>query len=124
MPAAPSERTMGAASADDGDRATKALLIGLGAPNRDPETVIGELDVIDVQRHKLGSAEGAAETQREQRAVAEALELAGRGGLDHIAGDFRDRRRLALWGRTDRAANAAQRRLDAFVVRWRFVPGE
>ena len=98
-------------SVRDGDFLALALLVGLGPADQHAEPV-GDLNqVLDVERGKLGAAEGAGKAERQDGAVA----LAGqrlRGMRQHGGDDLDGRGRLAAGGDADAAADAAHGRLD------------
>src|SRR5436190_19193536 len=54
-----------------------ALLVGLAAPDRDAEAVLGLFEVRHVQRDELRRAEGAGEAEQQGRATAGALQGVG-----------------------------------------------
>jgi hypothetical protein len=99
------------------------FLVGLAAPDRDSQSVLGFLEIGDIERHQLRAPEGPTEAQQQQRTVPQALETAGRS-VGHVSHYFSDRRRLAGGRGPDRTADAPQRCLDRFGIRGRFVTGE
>src|SRR5436305_15139550 len=60
-----------------GDGLPLALLVGLAAPDRDAEAVLGLFEVRHVQRDELRRAEGAGEAEQQGRATAGALQGVG-----------------------------------------------
>jgi hypothetical protein len=56
---------------------------------------------LGIERHEFGPAERAAEAEQKQRTVPEPLQLSGRRGLCHVAGDFCHRGRLPIRSRPD-----------------------
>ena len=96
----------------DADLAAGALLVGLGARQRDDHALGDELDVLDVDADQLGAPEGAGEAHQQESAIALALEAA-RQVLAHDRPQVGDRQRgLGVGGGALLAAKAGERLVD------------
>ena len=63
---------LGIRSVRDADLAARALLIGLGPPQRDRQAILAERAILDVQCDQFRPAERAREPEQDQRPVARA----------------------------------------------------
>src|SRR5262249_50832533 len=101
--------------------ATDAFLIRLRSPQRDQYALGRLLEVVDVERDKLGASEGTREAEQQNGAVAKLAQgIAARGHAQHqVAG----RSPLAHRRRADRPADPAQYLLHLLVGGGRLVTG-
>jgi hypothetical protein len=107
----------------DCDRGTQAFLISFAFAYFRAHSVIAKLEIFNVQRNELRTAERASKTKQEYGTVAEAFD-AGPSLAHHrknlVGGSWRFAGRGASCG----ASNAAQRGFDYLSVCRRFVPGQ
>ena len=93
---------------------------GLRTPNHHAEPVGNFGEVVDLERHQLGAAEGSGEAEREQRVITPA-DHGVRTSRHHALEQLGDHGRFALLGAADGAANPTQDRLEALGVGRRLV---
>lgn len=84
------------------------LLIGLRPAQVDDQAIFRVRDGGDLDRRKLGPAEGAGETDQDQGPIAHASQ-ALQTALDDASNVGREQRLLAMLGRADCAADSLQR---------------
>lgn len=111
------------AGAPDRDALPLPLLVALAAPDRQPQALGGDGDVGNLQSNQLGAAQGRAEADEQEGAVARVDQARAEAG-EQAAGERHGQGLGPALGAAPGAAQAAQHVADRGVAGVEVVPGQ